>query len=118
MKHLLSLVLASAAIVGSDGAPAAGPVSADASRGLEVTVSNGVANPVPVLPQGTTTIVGSVRAAQSGPWNVEVAGNADAPGRNPFQQSVSFSANDPNVCRAIPTSPQVWNTVPTLADLL
>ena len=58
----------------------AAPPPATSAPGLSpahVLVINGAAQPVPVAPQGTTIVGGSVAATQSGTWNVGVAGTAD-----------------------------------------
>jgi hypothetical protein len=66
-----------------------------------------IASPLPLPITGQATVSGTVAATQSGTWNVNVTGNANGPGSSPFQQTVTFSANPPSACRAIPTSPQV-----------
>jgi hypothetical protein len=105
MKHSFSLVIAFAVITGTCGGLFAGSASA---AGPDVFVTNSASHPIPVSPQGTTNISGSVNAVQSGAWSVDITGNADEPGRNPFELTLEFSANPPNsACRAIPTSPQV-----------
>jgi len=58
----------------------AAPPPATSAPGLSpahVLVINGAAQPMPVAPQGTTIVGGSVAATQSGTWNVGVAGTAD-----------------------------------------
>ncbi len=49
-----------------------GPAIASSVR--EVLVVNDVTQPVPVAPQGTTTVAGTVSAQQSGPWMVGISG--------------------------------------------
>lgn len=115
MRYFFSVAIAST-LMGTGGllagpASAAGPVPGPPS--LAVNVTNTSSSPVPVAAQGITSVSGSVSvsgavsAAQSGNWSVGITGNADEPGRNPFQQTLEFSANPPSACRAIPASPQV-----------
>jgi hypothetical protein len=51
--------------------------SAPGPTPAQVLVVNGAAQPVPVAPQGTTTVAGSVVASQGGTWNVGLTGTAD-----------------------------------------
>jgi len=68
----------------------------DVWAGPNVTVTNTASNPVPVSVQGSTSISGTVNAAQNGTWNVGITGNT--PGTplfvvisatNPFQTKMS-----------------------------
>ena len=100
MKSFKSYLLATiglAVLVGS--LVFGGASSSNAAPGAQdVRVVNNVDNPVPTRAQGTTNIAGTVAAAQSGSWNVGIAGNTaatpmwvrdvDGPTRQPFQAQV------------------------------
>jgi len=59
------------------------PAIADSIR--EVLVVNTTSQPVPVAPQGTTTVAGTVSAQQSGSWTVGISGTPGVTVSNPIK---------------------------------
>jgi hypothetical protein len=76
-----------------------------------------IVNPVPVPITGSTTITGTVGAAQSGVWNVGITGqplsvrNIDEPGRTPYQETLRVSGG--KNCGSVVCGPEfVFSPVP------
>lgn len=73
-KHYLSLAAGVGILLLTLALANADWVLAQASKVTQVFVTNTAASPVPTLAQGTTTVGGTVNAAQSGPWDVGLTG--------------------------------------------
>jgi len=78
-----------------------GPAIADSAR--EVLVVNSTTQPVPVAPQGTTTVAGTVSAEQSGAWTVAISGTPAVAVTNAVK--IDPAGNTVNVGN-LPTDPQ------------
>src|SRR5437763_17162019 len=77
LKTAAAVVIVACAGAGLTIATPSPATSAPGPPTGQVLVVNGAGQPVPVAPQGTTIVGGSVAATQSGAWNVGVAGTAD-----------------------------------------